>query len=74
MPLPTIDASADLALANATAERGRRRRVALLLWWPSLALVTGLAEIFRLDGYEGRALLVLLWGALAAYSEWPRWR
>lgn len=72
MTIPTIDAAADLALAAATKERGRRRRVALLLWWPALALVIVLAEVFGWNGYEGLAALALLWGPLLVYSEWPR--
>lgn len=72
MPLPTLDAYADLAVAGATKERGRRRRIAFLLWWPALALVIVLAEVFSGNGYEAIAGLALLWGALVAYSEWPR--
>ena len=72
MPLPNLETYADLALAGATKARGHRRRIALLLWWPALALVLVLAEIFHWNGVEGLALLAVLWGTLAAYSEWRR--
>lgn len=72
MTLPWVDAYADLALANATKERGRRRRIALLMWWPALAIVIVLAELFRWNGYEGLVALAMLWVPLLAYAEWPR--
>ena len=69
MTLPTVDTYADLALAKATGDRGHRRRIALLLWWPALAVVIVLAELLHWTAIEGILAAGVLWTLLALYSE-----
>ncbi len=69
MTLPAVDAYADLALAKATIDRGHRRRIAFLLWWPALALVIVLAEWLHWNGPAAIAAIAGLWGLLLLYSE-----
>ena len=72
MTLPTVDEYADLALTKATGDRGHRRRIAMLLWWPALAVVIVLAEWLRLTAIEGILAAGVLWTLLAVYSEFRR--
>jgi hypothetical protein len=69
MTLPAVDTYADLALAKAAGDRGHRRRIALLLWWPALALVIVLAEWLHWNAIEGILAAGGLWTLLAVYSE-----
>jgi hypothetical protein len=68
MTLPWVEAFADMALAGRT-DRGHRRRIAFLLWWPALALVIVLAELFHWNGLEGLAAVAVVWALLLLYSE-----
>lgn len=52
--------------------RAHRGRIAFLLWWPALALVIVLAEVFRWNGLAGIGALALLWGVLLVYVFWRR--
>jgi len=72
MTLPWIDHYADLALAKASGNRGHRRRIALMLWWPALAVVIVLAELLHWIGPVAIAALAGLWGLLVLYSEGRR--
>jgi hypothetical protein len=69
MTLPWVDHYADLALAKTSGERGHRRRIALMLWWPALAIVIVLAELLHWNGPVAIAALAGLWGLLLLYSE-----
>ena len=72
MTLPAVDTYADLALAKGAGDRGHRRRIALLLWWPALALVIVLAEWLQWNAIEGILAAGGLWTLLAVYSELRR--
>ena len=69
MTLPLVDHYADLALARRSGARGHRRRIAFLLWWPALALVIVLAELFHWTGFVAIAAVAVFWALLLLYSE-----